>query len=276
MGNSFIVSASLCAVLSGCSSGMSKGVTVSASTASSVGATPKAGATSIDGGNGISIDRIRLVVKKFEIEGAPACAPAAAASSSGMGGMGGMGGSSGSSGMGGMGGSGASDDGSGSDDGECEIESGPFLVDLSGSDLAIGVHPVAGIDVPSGTYEELRFQIHVIDASQAGTSAGLAEMAAAGASVLVDGTQGGAAFQFKSAITVDQKREGEIVVDPATGVNVTLDLDASGWFKAADGSKLDPADPAAASAIDANIRASVRVVHDDDHDGEDDDHGSGG
>jgi hypothetical protein len=92
---------------------------------------------------------------------------------------------------------------------------------------------------PSGTCEELRFQIHVIDASQAGTNAGLAAM---------------------------------IVVDPSTGVNVTLDLDASGWFKAADGSKLDPADAAAVSAIDANIRASVRVVHDDDHD----DHGSGG
>ena len=264
MRNSFIVSASLCAALAGCSSGMSKGVTVSATTASAVGATPRAGATSIDGGNGISIDRIRLVVKKFEIEGAPACAPAASGSSSGMGG---------SSGSGGMGGS---DDGSGSDDGECEIESGPFLVDLSGSDLAIGVHPVTGIDVPSGTYEELRFQVHVIDASQAGTSAGLAAMAAAGASILVDGTQGGAAFQFKSAITVDQKREGTIVVDPSTGVNVTLDLDASGWFKAADGSKLDPADAAAGSAIDANIRSSVRVVHDDDHDGEDDDHGSGG
>jgi len=267
MRNSFIVSASLCAALAGCSSGTSKGVTVSASTASAVGATPKASATSIDGGNGISIDRVRLVVKKFEIEGASACASAASGSSSGMGGSGGMGGSSGSSG---------SDDGSGNDGGECEIESGPFLVDLSGSDLATGVHPVAGIDVPPGTYEELRFQIHVIDASQAGTNAGLAEMAAAGASILVDGTQGGAAFQFKSAITVDQKREGKIVVDPATGLNVTLDLDASGWFKAADGSKLGPADAAAASAIDANIRASVRVVHDDDHDGKDDDHGSGG
>jgi len=264
MRNSFIVSASLCAALVGCSSSTSKGMTVSASTASAVGATARAGAASIGGGNGITIDRIRLVVKKFEIEGAPACTPAASGSSSGKSGTGGMSGSSGS------------DDGSGSDGGECEIESGPFMVDLSGSDLATGVHPVTGIDVPSGTYEELRFQIHVIDASQAGANAGLAEMAAAGASILVDGTQGGAAFQFKSAITVDQKREGKIVVDPATGVNVTLDLDASGWFKASDGSKLGPADAVAASAIDANIRASVRVVHDDDHDGKDDDHGSGG
>ena len=279
MRNSFILQASLCAALAGCSSGTSKGVTVSASTASAVGATPKAGATSMDGGNGISIDRIRLVVKKFEIEGAPACTPAASGSTSGTGGssgMGGMGCSTGSNDSGGKGGAGGPDDGSGGDDGECEIESGPFLVDLSGGDLTIGVHPVAGINVPSGTYEELRFQIHVVDAAQAGTSPGLAEMAAAGASILVDGTQGGTAFQFKSAVTVDQKREGQIVVDSATGANVTLDLDASGWFKAADGSKLDPADPAAASAIEGNIRASVRVVEDDNRDGEEDNHGSGG
>lgn len=264
MRNSFIVSASLCAALAGCSSAMSKGVTVSASTASAVGASDKTGATSIDGGNGISIVRVRLVVKKFDIDGASACTSAASGSSSGKSGTGGMTGSS------------ASHGGSGSDGGECAIESGPFMVDLSGSDLATGVHPVTGIDVPSGTYGELRFQIHVIDASQAGADAGLAEMAAAGASILVDGTQGGAAFQFKSAITVDQKREGKIVVDPATGVNVTLDLDPSGWFRASDGSRLAPDDPVAASAIDANIRASVRVVHDDDHDGKDDDHGSGG
>jgi hypothetical protein len=217
MGNSLIVSASLCAALAGCSSAMSKGVTVSASAASAVGATGKASATSIDEGNGISIDRVRLVVKKFEIDGASACASAASGSSSGKSGTGGIGGSSGS------------DDGSGSDGGECETESGPFLVDLLGSDLVTGVHPVTGIDVPSGTYEELRFQIHVIDTSEAGAKAGLAEMAAAGASILVDGTQGGAAFQFKSAITVDQKREGKIVVDAAAGVNVTLDLDASDW-----------------------------------------------
>ncbi|MCX5731316.1 MAG: hypothetical protein NTY18_08210 [Deltaproteobacteria bacterium] len=261
MRNSFIVSAAMCAALVGCSSGASKGVTVSASAASAVGTAPRTGAKSIDAGNGISIDRLRLVVRRFEIEGSPACAPATPASSGGSSGTGGMGRS--------MDGS---DDTSG-DGSDCEVEKGPLLVDLSGADLAGGVHPVAAIDVPSGTYQEVKFQIHAIDATQAGTSAALGEMAAAGASILVDGTMDGKTFQFKSAIEVAQKREGTIVVDPLTGANVTLDVDASGWFKAADGSKLDPSDAAAAPAIEANIRSSIRVVHDDDHDGKDDEGG---
>ena len=261
MRNSFVVSAAMCVALVGCSSGASKGVTVSASAASAIGATPRAGAKSIDAGNGISIDRLRVVVSRFEIEGSPACAPATPASSGSSGGSGQMGKS--------MDGS---DDSEG-DGSDCEVEKGPLLVDLSGADLAGGVHPVAGIDVPSGTYEEIKFQIHAIDAAQAGASAALGEMAAAGASILVDGTLGGKAFQFKSAIAVAQKREGTIVVDPSTGANVTLDVDPSGWFKAADGSKLDPSDAAAAPAIEANIRASIRVVHDDDRDGKDDEGG---
>jgi hypothetical protein len=39
---------------------------------------------------------------------------------------------------------------------------------------------------------------------------------------------------------------------------------------------LDPADPTARGAILANIRASIRILHDDDGDGhDDDDHGPG-
>jgi hypothetical protein len=110
----------------------------------------------------------------------------------------------------------------------------------------------------------------VIDAAKAGQDAGLLAMAQAGASILVNGTVDGAPFEFASAVSVSQKREGAIVVDPVTGTNVTLDLDPSGWFKAADGSRLDPADPAARSVIEARIQASLRVLCDDDEDGEDD------
>jgi hypothetical protein len=281
MHRSLVASAVLCLCLAACSSSTGKGVTVSASTRTTAGtAPPKATATSLDGGNGIVITQVQIVVRKFEVEGQPACktAPASGTPTTPPTGTGGMGATPADD-HGGSGGSGGSDDGSGdgagSDDGECEIESGPFLVDLSGDALTGGVHAVAGVDVPAGTYEELRFQIAPITAAQAGTDPGLGAMATAGASILVNGTDGTTPFQFKSTISVSQKREGAIVVD-STGTNVTLDFDPSGWFKAADGSKLDPTAAASASAIEANIRASVRVVHDDDHDGEDDDHGGGG
>jgi hypothetical protein len=42
-------------------------------------------------------------------------------------------------------------------------------------------------------------------------------------------------------------------------------------FKAAGGAKLAPGDAASAAAIQANIRASIKVKRDDDHDGHDDD-----
>lgn len=276
---SIVVATALCAGLAACSSSGTKGMTVSASAVPAVTAapgTPAAPAASIDGGNGISIDRVRLVVKKFEVEGTPACpATAAAASTTGMGGPGkGLTAADhGSDGSGSAGGTSGADDGSagdGSDDGECEIESGPFLVDLQGTALTVGVHAVAGIDLPAGTYEELRFQI----APTSDVTGDLAAMA--GASIVVDGTDGTTPFTFKSSLSVSQKREGAIVVDPTTGTNVTLDFDPSGWFRAADGTKLDPSSADAAAAIEANIRASVRVVHDDDHDGEDDDHGGEG
>jgi hypothetical protein len=175
------------------------------------------------------------------------------------------------------------DDGSGDDGGgECEIEAGPFLVDLSGDTLTGPVHWVATVDVPFGTYQEIKFKVNTISAAKAGTDAGLLAMVDAHASILVEGTRSTtvngttttAPFSFSTPMEVAQKREGAIVV--AEGANVTLDVDPSGWFKAADGTMLDPADATARGAIEANIRASIRVLQDDDEDGHDDGHDGGG
>ena len=272
--------------LAACSGSSTKNLTVSASTASAKAVTsPSSPARFIDAGNGVSIDRVRLVVRKFEVEGQPACptgptgatgvtGPTGATGPTGVTGPTGPTGMSGTSGVladgSHSGGYGAEDGDSGGDDGECEIEAGPFLVDLSGAGLDGTAHPVAGVDVPAGTYEELRFRIAPIDAAKAGSDAGLAAMAQAGASILVDGTLNGTPFQFSTATRLDQKREGAVQVGGTAGTNVTLDFDPSGWFKAADGSLLDPTSADAKPAIEQNIRSSIRVKHDDDRDGHDD------
>jgi hypothetical protein len=273
-------------VAAGCSQGGGKGLSVSATTgaAAAVGTTSAA----LDAGNGLSIDRLRLVVRKFEIEAdEDAACPLGPTGPSGPTGPTGASGPTGPSGAAGAislhgegpgsGSSGSSDDGMDDHEGECEIEAGPFLVDLSGADLAAGVHWVASVDVPAGTYEEVKFKINTINAEKAGGDAGLLAMADAKASILVDGTRsGGAAFTFGVPLEVLQEREGAIVVDPAAGANVTLDIDPSGWFKAADGSLLDPDDATARGAIIQNVKASIRVMHDDDGDGHDDDGPRGG
>lgn len=238
------------ALLVGCSNG-SKGLSVSAK------ASPAEGATQLglDLGNGVVLERVRILVKEVEVEKDGPCpapeAPPAAAVAPMHGG----------------------DDDDGEDDGdECELEFGPFLVDLGGEALAGGIHPVFDVPVPAGTYEELEFKVNTISSHHAGDDPGLAEMHAKHASVIVNGTFQGAAFEFVTHFEAEHEREGHVVIDPETGANVTLDVDASGWFTAADGTTvLDPGDPTNQGAIFHNIRASLRVKLDDDHDGCDDD-----
>jgi len=298
------------ALLAACSNSPNKGLSVSAAARNSTGGSsssaPGVATTSIDAGNGLTIERLRILVAKVEAEGAPACVVATTGPTGPTGtddgdtgptgptGPSGPTGSDGSDmmtrlglpvsraddggGEGGMGHDGQGDDG---DAENCEVESGPMLVDLASDALTGGVHFVAGLTVPAGTYDEVRFKIDTISAAAAGTDAGLLAMADAGASILVDGTRSTtvdgvtttAPFTFSTSISAVQQHEGAILVDPSTGANVTLDVDPSGWFKAPDGTLLDPADAAVSGAILDNIRASIRVLHDDDGDGhEDGDH----
>jgi hypothetical protein len=278
------------AVAAGCMSSSGKGLSVSAtgraaarSASAAAGTNAIASGNVIDAGNGLLITRIRVVVARAEVEGPPACpapttptvTPPATAmprtarvhpplldDHSGNGSSGGT--DDGASG------------GDSHDDGECEIEGGPFLIDLAGADLTSGVTFVVGLAVPAGTYQEVKFKIDTVNATQAGTDTALLAMADAHASILVDGTMDGVAFQFSTSMALQQARQGAMVVDPVTGANVTLDFDASGWFKTAGGGKLDPTDATAQGQILANIRASIRVVSDDDRDGEEDHHGDGG
>jgi hypothetical protein len=267
-------------VAAGCTSSNGKGLSVSATVSSTAADTNTvASGNAIDAGNGVFITRIRVVVAKAEVEGSPACpneiAPAPTTLLPVLS-------RHGSRGSGPHGGTclcnGSEEDESGDGDckdddaSECEIEGGPYLVDLSGTALTGGVHFVVGLDVPAGTYDEVEFKIKTINARKAGSDAGLQDMAAAHASILVDGTMDGATYRFSTPMALKQERQGPIVVDAAGG-NVTLDFDASGWFKASDGSKLDPTDPTARGAILANIRSSIRVLSDHDCDGWDDDDG---
>jgi hypothetical protein len=279
-----------------CSSG-SKGLSVRASAA---GDTTTTGGDVLKLNNDtITVDRVRMVVRRVEIEGTPtsgACTPTTTtppatpttgtgtttAPSSGSDDHGGMsGGTSGSGGSGDGGSGGGSDDGSGhdgegDDDGECELEFGPFAVDLTGSALVQGIHQQFDIPVPAGTYREIKFKIDTINAEKAGSDAVLADMAAQHASIAIDGTIDGTPFHFTTPMEVESKHEGAITVDPSTGAGLTLDISPTTWFTAADGTtRLDPNSTTDQGAILANLRASLRLAHDDDMDGCDDDDAAG-
>ena len=239
--------------------------------------TTDGGATSgtLDLGQGILIARARIVVKKIALEGELGPPPA---SDAGMSGAMGTRLTTGSRG--------AADHGEGGDDDgdddreEDEVKLGPFLIDLRGDQMRGGLVHVFDGDVPAGTYDEIKIVVAPVRNTDAGVSAGIAAMN--GASVIIDGTiaeaitdggttdggttDGGTSatpFSFASSLRAAQKHELEITVNSTTH-NPTLTIDPSGWFKAADGGRLDPTAPANQPAIEANLRASIKGFQDED------------
>lgn len=245
--------AGLAVLMAACSSSGKSGMTVSARGAAvtAAGATVTATATGVDLGNGIVIERVRAVVRHVEVEGATTVGAGTCTDEDGH--------------------------DPGGDDCENELKFGPFLIDLSGTALT-GVQTQFGVPVPAGTYHDVHVEIGPISTAKAGTDAGLLEMAGLTASLAVDGTVDGKTFQFTSPIDVELKREGDVVVDGTGSADITFDVNVGGWFGGTGAARLDPSstDPAVLQAIDANIRASLRVLHDEDHDGCDDDHADNG
>ncbi len=261
----WIAGLALLAVAIGCSRG-TKGLSVSTHAAVTPN-TAKPAALVL--ANGITISRIRLVVREISVDGGDAVAnggacdredemPAPAAPASGM--------TAGST----------ADHGGEPGDCEVELEFGPFPVELSGDALNGAVAFAFDVPVPPGTYEEVKIEIGTIPVEKAGMDPILVAMANAQASVWIEGlvdagTPGEKPFTFKAPLAVAQKREGEIHV--GAGTNVTLDFDPRGWFTAPDGTRLDPTVEANAAQIAENVRTSIRLVKDDDEDGCDDDDG---
>lgn len=230
---------------------------------------------------GVTVTRVRMAVRRISVEGGDAspCAPAVVTTTAGP-----------ATALAGAGATGWSpdpwiasstaatrpdEDPEGDDDDGCRLAFGPFDVDLAGSALSGGVAYAFSAPIPAGTYHEVAVSVNTVPASRAGSNAVLQELAAAHASILVDGfveapgTTTGHPFTFSAPLQVEQEREGPLAIGPSS--NVTLSFDPGRWFAAPGGGALDPTDPANQGAILDQIRASIRLVHDDDRDGVDDD-----
>lgn len=156
---------------------------------------------------------------------------------------------------------------------EVKLSEGPLLIDVKGDSLSGALLQLATANVPAGTYDKLKIDVH---RAQAPAPASFDDLMKQNASVLLEGDVDGQAFTFASGLEAELEHEGQFTLGDAAASNITLDLDASQWFKAADGSRLDPRDASARSAIEANIRASFGAFEDDNHDGmedQGDDHG---
>ncbi len=234
-------------------------------------------AAGVDLGNGISLDRVRIVIRKLELDQAGSQA-VDGGSPPGDGGwhrehavaMHDDGGTK-------------QDGGPGGHDGEQgDVVRGPFLVDLSGTPLAGGIHQAFDTDVPEGTYREVCFDVNTVSASMANADPGIAAMQALHASIVADGTIDGESFEFTTPFEVAQCHKGTVTVGSGT-TNLTFDVDYHDWFTGRDGGRLDPRRSPDREEILANIRCSIRIFpdrhkdgHSDDGDEGDDDEGRGG
>jgi hypothetical protein len=149
-----------------------------------------------------------------------------------------------------------------------EIASGPYLLDLSGPSLdGGGVAKVFEASFTPGTYSEIKLEIHKPEPGEVAVKGDLTDMIAANASIIADGTIDGAGFSFATAVSAEQKFEGNL--DLNNGSNLTLNVDPSTWFTSSAG-RLDPNVDANRSQIENNIQSSFKAFKDDDTDGVED------
>lgn len=136
---------------------------------------------------------------------------------------------------------------------------------------AITAAAVITVDLPEGTYKELKIQIHKPTGSSADQAFLTANPGFADISLKVTGTFNGTQFTFTSAITAEVELELPKPVTVAAGAPtaMTIQIDLSTWFAATVGGLLSPIAPSqqVRSQIEQNIRASFHAFEDRDHDG---------
>ena len=172
----------------------------------------------------------------------------------------------------------AGDDNPSSTESCAELELAPTVIDLPVNGSVVNALSVA---VPAGSYTALEAKIRPVEASRRGGAAFLAaHPELTGASVRVEGTFNGTAFTYIGTT----RAELETAFDPplaagADGINVTVKVDLTNWFKTSTGTLVDPATANAggsnAALVSANIARSFSAFRDDDHDGSDDHGGRG-
>jgi len=157
----------------------------------------------------------------------------------------------------------------------CEdIAVGPVLVDLP---LTPGAQQEFEIDVTTGTYSRIDFEIHKVSSDDPADAAfRQAHPDLVEKSIRALGTFNGVAFTYENDISVEQELPliPALVVTEGSSLNVTILVDVSTWFVADDGSLIDPATANEGgqnkSDVDANVQDSFDAFEDDDRDGSED------
>lgn len=161
----------------------------------------------------------------------------------------------------------------------CEdLEVGPVLIDLP---LGPGAQQLVAIEVEPGTYTEVEFEIHKVSNDDPEDAAfRLAHPDFVEQSIRVEGTFNGQPFTFESDLNVEQELDlvpPLVIVDQTTSTNLTIMVGLGDWFRALDGTLVNPATGNKGGAneglVKENIKQSIEAFEDEDQDGDDGDEG---
>src|SRR2546428_9604352 len=146
---------------------------------------------------------------------------------------------------------------------ETKVSEGPLLLDVSDTtDLGGKLLKLVTENVPAGTYDKLKLDIQPVESAPTSRFQALVDR---GASVLIEGWVDTSTntFTFASALEAEVEYEARFQLSGSTS-NITLKIDASKWFTAADGSGLSTLapDPQAADPTPANIPSSFTAFAD--------------
>lgn len=155
----------------------------------------------------------------------------------------------------------------------CEdFEVGPVLVDLP---LGAGTDQQVAVDIPPGTYTEVKFTVHKATGDAADSAFVRQHPELLNKSIRVQGTYNGTAFTYESDLDVDQELHLDsalVVSDTTTSTNLTIRVVLADWFKSSSGSLINPTTANVGGAnegiVKENIKVSMKAFEDADHDGD--------
>jgi len=166
---------------------------------------------------------------------------------------------------------------------DCNVEPQPTGCEDFRSDPVLVDVPVDGstrqdvsISLPAGTYDEVKFDIHEVTASDGAFLTANPTME--NRSIVVEGTYNGSPFLFETNMSQEQTFmlvPNVVVSDGGAATNVTIRFDVSTWFVDQQGDLFDPSTASTGepneSVAEENIQNSIKAFEDRDKDGDDTD-----
>ncbi len=140
------------------------------------------------------------------------------------------------------------------------IKTGPMVVQLN---LQGGLTEFSSSEIPQGTYNRVRFEIHKLEDSETPPDQEFKEGSESSKrySIVVKGTLNGESFMYKSkkSAVQDIKLEEDLVVEENADANLTIKVDPFSWFYQGD-LLLNPNDSANDDKIDNNLKNSFNIA----------------